>query len=102
MNKVGKQLRCHSSQMRGIGRVITVAMVPVLSALSARAVAGDTERALSPADASVRSNDTDFTNNVDALIAFFRNTFDTTEFKPRWKSETWSTAHASLHIGSDL
>ena len=37
-----------------------------------------------------------------AVLTFFRNAFDTLEFQPRWKTENWSSAHAWVHIGSDL
>jgi two-component system, chemotaxis family, sensor kinase Cph1 len=102
MDDEGKEIRCHFRKLQGIARVIAIAMVMVLTALSSRAAAGSTDGALPPADVQVRSADADLAGDGGAVLDFFRKAFDTTEFQPRWRSETWSAAHTWLHIASDL
>jgi hypothetical protein len=97
-----QKLHSHFGRMRGIPRVIAIAMVTVLAALSSRAMAGDMHEALPPAAFQARSGDSDFLADGSAVLDFFRKAFDTSEFLPRWQSETWTAAHAWLHIASDL
>jgi two-component system, chemotaxis family, sensor kinase Cph1 len=97
-----EKLHRHFREMLGVPRVVAVAVVIVLVALSSRAVAGNSLEALLPADVQVSSGNSDPIGDGAAAVEFFRKAFDATEFQPRWKSETWTTAHAWLHIVSDL
>jgi hypothetical protein len=87
--------------MQDVARVMAIAMAAVLGALSARAVAADAY-ASPPADAQVTSSDSGLMADGAAALAFFRDAFDTMDFRPRWYSENWSAAHAWLFICSDL
>lgn len=102
MNDEGKRLRCHLRQMQGMARIIAIAVMAVWAGFSAHAVPGRTGRVLSRANAGMILCDSDVTANVGGVFTFVRKAFDTTEFQPRWQSETWSAAHAWLHIASDL
>jgi two-component system, chemotaxis family, sensor kinase Cph1 len=97
-----KKLHRHFRQTQGILRAIAVAMVTLSAVLSSHAVAGGMHEALPPAAFQARSGDSDFLADGSAVLDFFRKAFDTSEFLPRWQSETWTAAHAWLHIASDL
>jgi hypothetical protein len=97
-----KKLHRHFGQMQGVPRSIAIAGVIVLAVLSSRAMAEDVREVLPPADIRLRSGSSDFIADGGAVVDFFRKAFDTSEFQPRWQSETWTAAHAWLHISSDL
>ena len=97
-----EKLHCHFRQTRRISRIVAIALVTVLTASFSHAVAGETHGVLLPADVQVRSGNSDLLGDGGAAVEFFRKAFDTMEFQPRWQSENWTTAHAWLHIASDL
>jgi chemotaxis family two-component system sensor kinase Cph1 len=54
-----------------------------------------------PIAAPEKPQDAGLAGYAAAVSDFFRNALDTTDFQPRWKTESWTTAHKWLHVASD-
>jgi signal transduction histidine kinase len=83
-------------------RCLAVLIPMICAGLTLHGVAIDSGKSSAPSTRTIRIADSNLEGYPSAVLTFVRNAFDTTGFQPRWRSESWSSAHGWTHIGSDL